>query len=91
MTTPAAVQVYTTNYCPYCTRAKQLLTKRGIAFEEIDVSTDDEKRTWLVQTTGQRTVPQIFIHGTPIGGSDELHQLDRSGELAKRLAVAQSA
>ncbi|WP_394845686.1 glutaredoxin 3 [Pendulispora brunnea] len=88
MTTTASVQVYTTNYCPYCTRAKQLLTKRGIAFEEIDVSNDDEKRAWLVKTTGQRTVPQIFIQGSPIGGSDELHQLDRSGELAKRLAAA---
>ena len=63
------VQVYTTNYCAYCTRAKALLQKRGIAFEEIDVSRDDEKRAWLVKTTGQRSVPQIFIKGEPIGGS----------------------
>jgi glutaredoxin 3 len=80
------VQVYTTDHCPYCTRAKSLLAKRGIAFEEIDVTHEPEKRAWLVETTGQKTVPQIFIKGEPIGGSDELHALDRSGELAKKLA-----
>ncbi|WP_394825172.1 glutaredoxin 3 [Pendulispora albinea] len=87
----APVQIYTTDHCGYCVRAKMLLTKRNIAFDEIDVSTDDEKRAWLVKATGQRTVPQIFIHGTPIGGASELHELDRSGELARRLAVPQSA
>jgi glutaredoxin 3 len=80
---PVAVTVYTTGFCPYCVRAKSLLNKRNIAFEEIDVSRDDEKRAWLVKTTGQRTVPQIFIGGVSIGGSDELHELDRRGELAK--------
>jgi len=85
------VQVYTTDYCPYCTRAKALLTKRGIAFEEIDVTHEPDKREWLVKTTGRRTVPQIFINGEPIGGSDELHALDRSGELATKLAQTRSA
>ncbi len=80
------VLVYTTDYCPYCDRAKALLDKRGIAYEEIDVTHDPEKRAWLVQTTRRRTVPQIFIKGEPIGGSDELHALDRSGELARKLA-----
>jgi glutaredoxin 3 len=79
------VQVYTTDNCPYCTRAKALLQKRGIAFEEVDVSQDPSKRDWLVKTTGRRTVPQIFIKGEAIGGSDELHALDRRGDLARKL------
>jgi glutaredoxin 3 len=81
----ADVKVYTTKVCAYCVRAKALLTKRDVPFEEVDVSSDDAKRTWLVQTTGKRTVPQIFIDGRPVGGSDELHELDRSGELEKLL------
>lgn len=84
----ATVQVYVTDYCPYCTRAKSLLDKRGIPYEVIDVSQDEEKRAWLVKATGRRTVPQIFIHGEPVGGSDELHELDRNGDLQKKLAAA---
>lgn len=83
----ADVQVYTTDYCPYCTRAKALLDKRGIAYEEIDVSGDDEKRAWLTKATGRRTVPQIFIKGEPVGGCDDLYALDRSGELARKLVA----
>jgi glutaredoxin 3 len=81
----ADVKVYTTPICPYCIRAKALLAKRGIPFEEVDVSRDDAKRSWLVATSGQRTVPQIFIDDKPIGGSDELHDLDASGELERLL------
>jgi glutaredoxin 3 len=81
----AEVKVYTTQTCPYCIRAKGLLKKRDIPFEEIDVSRDEEKRSWLVKASGMRTVPQIFIDGKPIGGSDELHALDASGELEKLL------
>lgn len=84
--TMSDVVVYTTDYCPYCTRAKALLDKRGIAYEEVDVSSDPAKRQWLVATTGRRTVPQVFVKGQPVGGSDELHALDRSGELAKMLS-----
>jgi glutaredoxin 3 len=84
----ADVQVYTTDYCPYCTRAKALLDKRGIAYEEIDVSSDTEKRAWLVQATGRRTVPQIFIKGEPVGGCDDLYALDRSGELSRKLGAS---
>ena len=80
------VTVYVTDYCGYCTRATRLLQKRGIPYEEIDVTGDHERRAWLVRETGRRTVPQIFIKGEPIGGSDELYALDRSGELAKKLA-----
>ncbi len=85
---PADVVVYTTDYCPYCDRAKALLKKRDIAFDEIDVSNDEEKRAWLVKTTNRRTVPQIFIKGEPIGGADELYALDRAGDLVKKLASA---
>jgi glutaredoxin 3 len=82
----ADVKVYTTTSCPYCIRAKALLKSRDVPFEEVDVTTDTEKRTWLVKASGgRRTVPQIFIDGAPIGGSDELHALDRSGELEKLL------
>jgi glutaredoxin 3 len=82
----ANVRVYTTRICPYCDRAKALLKKRGVPYEEVDVSSDPEKRAWLVGASGgRRTVPQIFIDDAPIGGSDELHALDRSGELEKLL------
>ena len=81
----AEVKVYTTTICPYCFRAKALLSKRGIAYQEIDVSNDDETRAWLVKATGQRTVPQIFIGEESVGGSDELAALDRTGDLMKRV------
>jgi glutaredoxin 3 len=75
------VVVYSTNFCPYCVAAKKLLDSKKIPFEEINVQTDFEKREWLVKTTGQRTVPQIFIDNVSIGGFDELSALDSSGEL----------
>jgi glutaredoxin 3 len=84
----AEVLVYTTRVCPYCVAAKRLLGERGVAYKEIDVSNDNEKRAWLVQATGRRTVPQIFIAGEAIGGFDDLAALDKSGELAKKLAAA---
>lgn len=80
------VRLYSTLVCPYCIRAKLLLKERGIAYEEIDVTGDHDKRAWLVAATGRRTVPQIFIGDEPIGGFDELRQLDRAGELTKKLA-----
>lgn len=82
----ANVRVYSTVVCPYCVRAKALLKDRGVAFQEIDVTNDPDKRAWLVETTGRRTVPQIFINDEAIGGFDDLAALDRSGELAKKLA-----
>ena len=81
------VTIYTTRICPYCVAAKRLLAARQIAYEEIDVTGDYDKRAWLVEVTGGRkTVPQIFIRGRAIGGYDELKQLDVSGELAPMLA-----
>ena len=78
----ADVKIYTTRYCGFCYRAKKLLGERGIAFDEIDVAGDAEARAMLVEETGQRTVPQIFIKGESIGGYDELSQLDATGALA---------
>ncbi len=75
------VQVYSKRVCPYCVRAKALLAKKGVAYEEIDVEQDDAKRAWLVETTGQRTVPQIFVDGRPLGGFTDLDALDREGKL----------
>jgi glutaredoxin 3 len=75
------VTVYTTKVCPYCVRAKALLARRGIAYTEVDVTNDPEKRAWLVETTGRRTVPQIFIGERPVGGSDDIHALDAEGRL----------
>ena len=80
------VRIYTTNYCGYCHAAKALLQQRGVAFEEIDCSSDPATRKWLIEQTGQRTVPQIFIGGVPVGGFSELSALDRAGKLRAILA-----
>ena len=83
---PVEVVIYRTPYCGYCVMAKRLLEKKGVAFTEIDVSGDAAARAWLRETTGQLTVPQIFISGRPIGGYSELAALDRSGKLDALLA-----
>jgi glutaredoxin 3 len=76
------VVVYTTPICPYCVRAKNLLNKKGVAFQEIDVLSDDGARQdMLSKSNGMRTVPQIFIGETHVGGFDELHALDKAGKL----------
>lgn len=78
----AKVEVYTTSYCPYCTRAKSLLKSKGVAFEEIDVSGDDALREKMIEMSGgRRTVPEIFINGKIIGGYDELRALEAEGRL----------
>lgn len=78
---PNPVRIYTTSYCGFCRRAKELLKRRGIAFDEIDVTADPATRDWLVRTTRRRTVPQIFIGEKSIGGYDELDALDQAGAL----------
>jgi glutaredoxin 3 len=80
------VQVYSTPWCPYCVRAKALLRRLDVDFDEIDVSDNPEKRAWLVGATGQRTVPQIFIDGRSIGGFTELDALERRGQLRSMLS-----
>lgn len=83
----ARVRIYTSSSCGYCWYAKELLRDKGVELEEIDVSTDLETRRWLVQTTGRRTVPQVFIDGKPYGGYTELVTLDRAGKLDALLGV----
>jgi glutaredoxin 3 len=84
--TPAAevpeVVVYRTRYCPYCTLATRLLSALGVAFREVDVSGDPERRRWLARQSGQRTVPQIFVGERSIGGYNELRQLLHGGAAA---------
>lgn len=75
------VKIYTTPICPYCHRAKRLLDTKGVPYEEIDVSGDDQARVNLAEHTGLRTVPQIFIGEHHVGGSDELLALEREGKL----------
>ncbi len=75
------VQIYTKRVCPYCVSAKVLLKKKGVAYEEIDVENDDERRAWLVEATGQRTVPQIFVDGRSLGGFSDIDALDKQGKL----------
>ncbi len=75
------IVVYTTDYCPYCKRAKELLQKKHMPFREVDVAGQAGLREWLFRETGRKTVPQIFIDGQPIGGFDDLASLDRSGKL----------
>lgn len=76
------VKIYTTRSCYYCDRAKDLLQKKGVAYEEIDVSDDHEQRMKLVEMTGgRRTVPQIWIGETHVGGFDDLNALEQDGKL----------
>ena len=83
----AKVEVYTTQFCPYCVRAKSLLKKKGVAFEEIDVGGDPELREKMIDRAGgRRTVPEIFINGRIIGGYDELKALDDDEQLDALLA-----
>lgn len=83
----AQVEVYVTSHCPYCVKAKRLLDAKDVEYTVIDVTNDDDARIALVaKSGGRRTVPQIFIDGKAIGGSDDLHELEESGELDKLLA-----
>ena len=76
------VRMYTTQVCPYCQRAKALLKQRGVAaIEEIRIDTDPEQRDLMIERTGRRTVPQIFIGDTHVGGCDDLVALDQRGGL----------
>ena len=81
------VKLYSTRWCGYCVRAKALLQSRGIPYEEILLDEDPNFRETLHELTGGRTVPQILIDGTPIGGYSELWELDRSGRLDELLAA----
>ncbi|MDP1558702.1 MAG: glutaredoxin 3 [Nitrosomonas sp.] len=82
------VTMYTTGFCPYCLRAESLLQSRGVAeIEKIRIDLEPEQRVAMVKKTGRRTVPQIYIGETHVGGYDDLAQLDHKGELAQLLAI----
>jgi glutaredoxin 3 len=83
----AKVVMYTTQYCPYCVQAKALLRHKGVAFVEIDVGGNDELRHRMIEASGRRTVPQIFIDDNAIGGFEELRCLDERGELDRLCAA----
>ena len=83
------IVIYTTPICGYCVQAKRLLTRKGVSYEEIDVSRNPEQRRTMVQNSGGRmTVPQIFVNGDHIGDCDEIYALDRAGKLDSLLNPA---
>lgn len=79
------IVMYGTPYCPYCSAARMLLKKKNATYEEISVSDDAPRRAEMEKLSGRRTVPQIFIDEEPIGGFDELYELDQQGELDRIL------
>ena len=84
----ASVKMYTTQVCPYCVRAKALLKQRGVQqIEEVRIDLDPAQRDHMMAITGRRTVPQIFIGDTHVGGCDDLIALDQKGALAGMLAA----
>ena len=87
-----SVEIYTTRYCPFCNAAKALLTRKGVTFSEIDIGRDWERRDEMIQrTNGRMTVPQIFIGAVHVGGSQELHALERAGKLDPMLAGGETS
>jgi len=77
----AAVVMYATGWCPYCERARQLLKRKGVEFTEIDIDKDPALREQMMQRSGRRTVPQIFVGDVHVGGCDDLHELEARGGL----------
>jgi glutaredoxin 3 len=87
----AAIDVYTIRYCPYCQDAKELLTRKGVEFQEIDVSVNRNLRQeMMTRANGRTTFPQIFIGPTHVGGCDDLYALDEAGKLDPLLAEAKA-
>ncbi|MBL4827207.1 MAG: glutaredoxin 3 [Spongiibacteraceae bacterium] len=84
------VYLYTTRYCPFCLQAKQLLSSKGVEFREISVDNNPDLRVEMMQLSGQRTVPQIWIGQTHIGGCDELWALERAEQLDTMLQLCES-
>jgi glutaredoxin 3 len=81
------IKMYTTPFCPFCVRAKHLLKKKGVAFEDVDVSRNRALRQEVAAETGHRTVPMIFVGDEFIGGCNELFALERAGQLDEMLAL----
>lgn len=82
---PQKVTIYTTRYCPHCTRAKALLKTKNAAYQEIDVTEDAAKREEVSRRTGWQTVPMIFIGEEFVGGADDLYALEEKGQLDSKL------
>ena len=83
----ADIVVYSTQWCPYCVMAKKLLEAKGLTYREIDVTHDEALRQEMVDRSGRRTVPEIFIDDDLVGGYDELARLNATGELDRRLGL----
>ncbi|HME38849.1 MAG TPA: glutaredoxin 3 [Steroidobacteraceae bacterium] len=86
--TQSPVTLYTSDWCPYCQRAKGLLTRKNVVFSEINIEEDSKFREEMIARSNRRTVPQIFIGDRHVGGCDDLFELDRSGELDRLLQGA---
>jgi glutaredoxin 3 len=82
----AKIVIYTIDWCPYCTAARRLLASKGVEFEEINLTSKPAERAELREMSGSRTVPQIYIGDTHVGGCDELYALERAGRLDPLLA-----
>jgi glutaredoxin 3 len=88
----AAIDIYTIPYCPYCFDAKELLSKKGVSFREIDASGNKDIRKGMIQrANGRSTYPQIFIGATHVGGCDDLYALEEAGKLDPLLAQAKGS
>jgi glutaredoxin 3 len=88
----AAIDIYTTRYCPYCQDAKELLSRKGVSFHEIDVTGNREiRKEMIARANGRSTYPQIFIGPTHVGGCDDLYALEEAGKLDPLLAEAKAA
>jgi len=86
----AEVELYTTMYCPYCSRARALLQRKGVAYVDIDIADEPARRDEMIRRAqGRSTVPQIFINGEHIGGYDDLAALDRAGDLDPKLGITE--
>lgn len=84
----SGIEVYSSLWCPFCARAKALLDRKGVEYREIDVDRDPNLRQQMMQRAGgRRTVPQIFVDGRHVGGSDDLAALERAGELDALLGI----
>ncbi|RYE43351.1 MAG: glutaredoxin 3 [Hyphomicrobiales bacterium] len=80
------VEIYTTQWCPYCHAAKSLLDEKGVSYEEVDADDPDVRMAMVLRANGRRTVPQIFVGETHVGGYDDMAALDRRGQLDPLLA-----
>ena len=81
----ADIEIYTKEWCPYCAKAKALLKSKGLSYRELDVTADEQRQQEMVARSGRRTVPQVFLDGQPLGGYDDLANLNATGELDRRL------